>query len=699
VRIAEVTAWGTTAIIFLVLNVGGLQGTQYFGGLALVGCLALWFFLLFRILLPRAQGDHSVTIITWASVAVNLVLACVIYGILRGEVPSAQLVFVPMIVGTGLLGSLAETLVLSVLAVVGYWETAQLTGGPPSVLALLFNACIFVLSGWVAAILARELRAHYTAEQEEHKVAVAVRQRLVAVLDAVDEAVVFTDRHGVVGALNRRATELFSLDSAEFEGESAAHLRRTIAKLTGDPEEFVEEFQQLLDEPDKELRMDVEQILPVRRRLRLHSAPMRDESGNVVGRIDVYTDVTEGVRRAEEIARLYEEARKTAESYQRALLPDSVPTLPRVNIVAHYVPSAGDRAVCGDFYDFVPLARGRVGLVLGDVVGAGPRAASDAALARYTFRSFSSELVTPDRLLQWMNGHLLTHLAPDRFVRMLVCALDPERAVVEYANAGHTTPAVYRCKSGEAEWLEESGVALGVEAGVEYKSGRVELHPGDMLVSYTDGVTEAIRHGHPFGRWRLEELIKTYGKGTPGELVQAVRRAVEAWNDASSLRDDLALVVCQVVPDTAVDEPTRELVLPNEPARIRDIRAFVAAFLADLRAPVDDSAEVLLAVGEAAANATRYGRRPQGRSEIRVRCAIDEGELEVAVADDGPGFDVDAAAGNGPPDPFASGGRGLFLMRSLMESAEIRSSPEGTTVLLRRRLPVPEHAGPRERDT
>jgi serine/threonine-protein kinase RsbW len=127
--------------------------------------------------------------------------------------------------------------------------------------------------------------------------------------------------------------------------------------------------------------------------------------------------------------------------------------------------------------------------------------------------------------------------------------------------------------------------------------------------------------------------------------------------------------------------------LPNEPARIKELRAFVAGYLADLRAPIEESQEVVIAVGEAASNACKYGRRADGRSEIRVRCAREGHDVVISVSDDGPGFDLETIPRNGLPDRFASGGRGMFLMHQLMDSVEIDTSAAGTTVTLRRAVP------------
>ncbi|HWC13600.1 MAG TPA: SpoIIE family protein phosphatase [Actinomycetota bacterium] len=681
-RVAELTSWGTVALVVLILNVGDIPDDTYARGLVVVAALAVWLLLFFRWALPRRRDG-------WLATALPIVqaigFATIIFALLRGHVPSPQVVFVPVVVSAGLLAGLPGGLIAAALATAAYISVTAATGGINEVAASM-TAGIFLLSGAIAGLLSRELRTHYRGEQEEHRLATAVRHRLLAVVDAVDEGIIFRDRSGSIRVVNRRAGALFDFEPDDHLGAPAVELLRKIARQMDDPEEFMEFFQLERDEPEQEFRREVEQIIPVRRKLRVFSGPTFDETGTLVGRIDVFTDITEASRRAEEIERLYVQARKVAESYQRALLPVDMPRLPRVGMVAHYIAAAGRRAVCGDFYDFVPLANGRVGLVLGDVCGIGPVAANDAALTRYTLRSFAGQIGDAGTLLQWMNAHIRTQSTPERFVRLLVGVLDPERAVLEYANAGHVPPIVYRASSGDSEWLGEGGLALGIEDDTRYKSGRAELLPGDMVLFYTDGVTEAPRNGRPFGQQHLNDLVKQYGRGSPGELVQAIRRSVEAWTSDGELRDDIALLVFQVTPDHAFAEPVREIVVPNEPARIGEVRRFVGAFLADLRAPVEVSAEVLLAVGEAAGNAYRHGRRASGGSEVRVRCEYERPDLEVVVADDGPGFDPDEVAGRGTPDPFAQGGRGLFLMRELMDDLEVDASPTGTTVRMRRSL-------------
>jgi serine phosphatase RsbU (regulator of sigma subunit)/anti-sigma regulatory factor (Ser/Thr protein kinase) len=679
--ISELATWATLGAVFLVLQVGGVSRATYRVGLGVValGAVAAWLY--FHVAFPRMEERRFLV----AGLAGGSAFSLGVFLLLNSSFPSSFLIFIPLITAAGLLGNLVAGLAVAGLSVLAFLVVVGLTEHLPNAGSVLLDAGALVFSGWVSAALARELKDRHQSEADEHRQAAVVRYRLLALLDAVDEAIVFSDRNGIVRLLNKQASALFEADPRIYIGQPLVQLLRSLARQTEDPEGFMESFQTLRDEPTAELKADIEQLIPARRVLRLYSAPAFDDDHTLVGRIDAYSNITDNVANAAEAERLYRQALRTAESYQRALLPDSVPKLPRVSFVATYLPAAGDRAVCGDFYDFLNSHHGKLGVLLGDVCGIGPAAVNDAALTRYTLRSFAPYETDPGRLLERTNQRVADHLSSERFVRLLFGVLDPERAIFEYANAGHVPPLLYRAASGAVEWLGEGGLPLGIERETEYKVGRIELHPGDMLFLYTDGVTEAPRHGRPLGQGKLSDLMAEYGVGTPGELVQAIRRAVESWVD-EDLRDDLAMLCFQVVPDAAADGLTRELVIPNEPQRTREVRQFVADFLADLRAPMESTYDVLLAVGEAAGNAAKYGARKDARTELRVRCVLEGQNARVVVADEGPGFDLEAVQSGNSPDPFASGGRGLFLMDQLMDEVEVDTSGSGTTVTMTRKI-------------
>jgi serine phosphatase RsbU (regulator of sigma subunit)/anti-sigma regulatory factor (Ser/Thr protein kinase) len=691
-RVAERICLATAALLLVTIHLADMPRPAYVRSLLLTGVIVMVALIVFRGALPRIRHDRWSG---WGAVGGGVAVSWVIYATLIEFVPTAHLFFIPFIVLAALLATFPLAVVTAGASVAGYLVIAESMGYPPTTVAAFIGSATFMLTGIAAGVLSEELREHYSREEQEHRRAASMTYRLGAVVDAVEEAIVFTDLDGIVQMMNARARELFDLPSGGAIGASSIELARHIARLTEDPEGYMETLQELRDDVDAELKWQVEQIIPERRNLDVLSRPARDDSGARIGRVEVFIDVTDAVRRAADVDRLYQEARSTAESYQRAFLPRLVPSLPRVGLVAHYIPAAGRRAVCGDFYDFLTLPDGRVGVVMGDPCGVGPPAVSDAALARFTLASLARDQHDPAELLRLAQGHVGDRLGMDRFVRVLVAILDPERAVLEYASAGHVPPMLYRSSTGTVEMLSSEGLPLGV-SGMgpnRYEAGRTALQPGDMLFLYTDGVTEAARNGRPFGQGRLMDMVRDYGIGTPGELVQGVRRSVEAWIEGE-LRDDLAMVACQVVPDSTAGEPQRELVLPNEPSRIREVRAFVGEFLADLRVPVDVISDLLLVTGEAAGNAVRYGRRAESRSELRVACRLVGVDIEIAISDDGAGFEVSELGDVVLPDPLASGGRGLFLMHKLSDRVAIESSDEGTTVKIVRRAfaepPLPD---------
>ena len=574
----------------------------------------------------------------------------------------------PAIIAAGLLGNIRTGLAMAGISVVGYLGIAAILESFPRPVAAFLNSIVFVFTGYVSGLLSEGLRTHYRGEMEEHRLAMVAGYRLTSVMGAVEEAIVFSDRQGRVKVLNRRAIELFEIDSEEYLDKPVVQLHRHIARESEDPEGFMERFQQLRDEPEAELQFEVEQIIPARRRAaRLVAVRRRTlRALSSVASMSMPTS-PRACGAAAEVERLYEQARTTAESYQRALLPRLSSRGSRASawLRTTSLRPAGER--CAETSTTSSRFRTAGSASCSGTSAARVRRPWPTPLSRVSRSLLIRGETDPGKLfdLQQRARVPATRSAIVSCASCSACSIPSARSST-YANAGHVPPLLFRARTGEVEWLGEGGLPLGVERGADYKAGRVELDPGDTLLFYTDGVNEAPRMGRPLGQGRLKDLVGDYGVGTPGELVQAVRRAVEAWVEGD-LRDDLAMVGVQVVPDTTMAEPTRELVLPNEPQRMREIRSFVSDFLSDLRTPIDVSSDIQLAVGEAAGNAVRYGRKPEGRSEIRVLCTLDGVDVIVTVADEGPGFDLAAIEARGLPDRFASGGRGLFLMRQLMD--------------------------------
>jgi serine phosphatase RsbU (regulator of sigma subunit)/predicted ester cyclase len=205
-----------------------------------------------------------------------------------------------------------------------------------------------------------------------------------------------------------------------------------------------------------------------------------------------------------------EQELRVARSIQQASLPEQVPQLEGWQITPFYRPA---REVGGDFYDFLELEDGRLGLVVGDATGKGVPAALVMASARSMLRAIAQALgsTSPGDVLGRVNDALFTDIPPNMFVTCFYAILDPKRASLSYANAGHDLPYLWR--GGEAVELRARGMPLGLMPGMSYEEKEIELDSGEGVLFYTDGLVEAHDpKGEMFGFPRLRALIADHGE-------------------------------------------------------------------------------------------------------------------------------------------------------------------------------------------
>src|SRR3954454_9062547 len=207
-----------------------------------------------------------------------------------------------------------------------------------------------------------------------------------------------------------------------------------------------------------------------------------------------------------ENARLYQERTRTAQTLQRALLPPHLPCIPSVALAATYKAAGEGNEVGGDFYDVFQQGDGSYALVVGDVCGKGPQAAAVTALARYTLRAHAVAGLRPSYQLARLNDALLRQQAPG-FVTVALARLERTEtgARIELAIAGHPLPILGT--GGGAAPLGEVGTPLGILERPELPEVTVELKPGDSLVFYTDGVSEAAAPRQILTEWDLATLV------------------------------------------------------------------------------------------------------------------------------------------------------------------------------------------------
>jgi serine phosphatase RsbU (regulator of sigma subunit)/DNA-binding NarL/FixJ family response regulator len=260
---------------------------------------------------------------------------------------------------------------------------------------------------------------------------------------------------------------------------------------------------------------------------------------------EVYTQTLAQQKIAQELALAWE--------IQSSFLPSHLPQFPGWQIAATLEPA---RETSGDFYDAIPLPEGKLGLLIADVADKGIGAALYMALTRTLIRSFALDHPhRPDIVLSAVNHRLLvdTEGQSDLFVTAFYGVLDPDSGELNYCNAGHDPPFLFRAQPSSPEddspgvqELPRTGMVLGIEEG-RWESASVQLAPGDVLVCYTDGITEAQDPEEVFfGRERLREVVQTAWRSLQGNLARAVQDAlVAAVHDFISVgpqRDDITVL-------------------------------------------------------------------------------------------------------------------------------------------------------------
>ena len=240
-----------------------------------------------------------------------------------------------------------------------------------------------------------------------------------------------------------------------------------------------------------------------------------------------------------------------ARDIQRAFLPQVIPDLPGWELKVLWRTA---REVGGDFYDFIELPGNRLGLVIADVADKGMPAALYMTLVRTLVRATAQSISSPARVLERVNDILEPDAQKGMFVTLAYAVLDLEKGELEYANAGHNPPILVRRRNCQLKRLTRGGMALGVQAGNRIQGRQTVVEPGDYLVLYTDGVTEAFSpQGELFGEERLLQTIESTaacilagtGPETAGaqEMLEAIDASVDSFSEGAQPADDLTLVV------------------------------------------------------------------------------------------------------------------------------------------------------------
>ena len=263
--------------------------------------------------------------------------------------------------------------------------------------------------------------------------------------------------------------------------------------------------------------------------------------------------ILEFLKKSESDSGLHRSLRKdmeTAKDVQQAFFPQQSLSIPGLCCETFYRPA---QSIGGDYYDFFPLQGSRWGITIGDVSGKGIGA---ALLMASLQASLKAQALHPHSDLSSLVGDInrLVHASSpvNFFASLFYAEYQPEARVLRYVNAGHNPPMVLRWRDGRCDVfpLETEGTPVGALESAEYTSATIRLEIGDLLVAYTDGITEAEDpQGEFWGQQRLENLLRSCRDRTPKQIIKCVLDEVSAFSKGPSQRDDITLVVIRVKDD------------------------------------------------------------------------------------------------------------------------------------------------------
>ena len=260
-------------------------------------------------------------------------------------------------------------------------------------------------------------------------------------------------------------------------------------------------------------------------------------------------DLAQSNLKLEQAYRRINDEIQAASLIQRSLLPQQLLVVPGYRFSAHYQPST---ACSGDFYDMVMLEDGRLGLVIGDVSGHGTPAMVAMALIHALFHVTSLEARNPASLLFAINNSMFEHLPTPQYATMFYSLLNPLTGELAFSSAGHNPPLLFDPKAGRCEYLEgcEGFPIKLIAPDMPYDDHSTRLEPGQALILYTDGLTEAFDpEDRQFGNEGLKEAVSRAGVTNPTNLQAAILDSLDLFRQKRPIQDDLSLLIVERTAD------------------------------------------------------------------------------------------------------------------------------------------------------
>jgi phosphoserine phosphatase RsbU/P len=367
---------------------------------------------------------------------------------------------------------------------------------------------------------------------------------------------------------------------------------------------------------------------------------------------------------------------KIAHDIQMSMVPKTFPPFPdrkEFDIYATLIPA---REVGGDFYDFFFIDDQRLCFAIGDVSGKGVPASLFMALTKTMFRATGGrQNVTAETILSRLNAEICRDNDSCMFVTVFCALLNVGTGQVEYSNAGHNLPYVL-CDGAVTALTNTGGMALGVDDSASFHTGRVVLKPGDHLVLYTDGVTEAMnRDDELFSEGRLETTLQEVKGQSSKEVIEKITKDVQTFAAGAPQSDDITLLVLGYIGLGQTNQRKLSISVKNDLAELQRLNELVTEFSEQQGLPAELVYRVNLVLEEIVTNIVSYGYDDSLEHEISVRLSWLKPWIEVEIEDDGRPFNPLDAPSPDMEKPLGErqiGGLGIHLVRKMMDDLAYR---------------------------
>jgi sigma-B regulation protein RsbU (phosphoserine phosphatase) len=422
----------------------------------------------------------------------------------------------------------------------------------------------------------------------------------------------------------------------------------------------------------------------------LSITPIVDSNGEIVNYVSISQDITE----RKELERQLKIANERmsielnfAREIQMSMLPLIFPAFPLRKELTLYATLHSAREVGGDFYDFYFIDDDHLCFVIGDVAGKGAPGALLMAVSKTLIKSRAADDSSPSSILTHVNNELSEENESAMFVTVFLGILNVKTGDLVYTNAGHNPPYIKRA-DGELQKLDAfHGPVIGAMPELTYKQDQDILGVDDVIMLYTDGVTEALDiDDQLYSDPRLVDLLSAQHYKHPKEMVETVAEDVQAFQGEAEQADDITILAVQyygLFEETGINK--LDLRIKNRIEELGLVEDEFFEFASQNQVPAADRQKVSIVLDELLNNIVNYAYQDEGEHEIEVEIELSGKRLVITIADDGMPFNPFARK---IPDTSADiddreiGGLGIHLVRSVMDEYDYQRHIDKNVVRL-----------------